>query len=176
MSDHSVTSTRLASRFIGIDRAGLIEPAVTGEYPKEPSFSCVSESVFGIAGTGSKSSWSAVGRPDQAWHRQNRVDRSPVSRPPVQDLPDSSERRWSIGVRARDHCGQATKGMWGMSWRQEAMKGVEGCEKPGEAVKQAFDPGIPELPYVEYIGVRGQRGELKHLSNRRKGKQMRLPE
>ena len=63
-----------------------------------------------------------------------------------------------------------------MSWRQEAMKGVEGCEKPGEAVKQAFDPGIPELPCVEYIGVRGQRGELKHLSNRRKGKQMRLPE
>lgn len=75
------------------------------------------------------------------------------------------------GVRARDQFGQATKGMWGMSWRQEAMKGVEGCEKPGEAVKQAFDPGIPELPYAEYIGVRGQRGELKHLSNRRKGKQ-----
>ena len=73
--------------------------------------------------------------------------------------------------RARDHCGQATKGMWRMSWRQEAMKGVEGCEKPGEAVKQAFDPGIPELPCVEYIGARGQRGELKHLSNRRKGKQ-----
>ena len=75
------------------------------------------------------------------------------------------------GVRARDQFGQATKGMWGMSWRQEAMKGVEGCEKPGEAVKQAFDPGIPELPYAESIGVRGQRGELKHLSNRRKGKQ-----
>ena len=79
-----------------------------------------------------------------------------------------------MGVRARDQFGQATKGMWGMSWRQEAMKGVEGCEKPGEAVKQAFDPGIPELPYVEYIGVRGQRGELKHLSNRWKRKKNRF--
>ena len=39
----------------------------------------------------------------------------------------------------------------------------------------SIDPGIPELPYAESIGVRGQRGELKHLSNRRKGKQMRLP-
>jgi hypothetical protein len=27
-----------------------------------------------------------------------------------------------------------------MSWRQKAMKGVEGCEKPGEAVKQALIP------------------------------------
>ncbi len=30
-----------------------------------------------------------------------------------------------------------------MSWRQKAMKGVEGCEKPGEAVKQALIPGSP---------------------------------
>lgn len=30
-----------------------------------------------------------------------------------------------------------------MSWRQEAMKGVEGCDKPGEAVKQALIPGFP---------------------------------
>ncbi len=28
-----------------------------------------------------------------------------------------------------------------MSWRQVAMKGVEGCEKPGEAVKRALIPG-----------------------------------
>jgi hypothetical protein len=33
--------------------------------------------------------------------------------------------------------------MWGMSWRQEAMKGVEDCDKPGEAVKQALIPGCP---------------------------------
>ena len=46
------------------------------------------------------------------------------------------------GVGAWDHCGQATKGVWGMSWRQEAMKGVEGCDKPGEAVKRALIPGF----------------------------------
>ena len=45
------------------------------------------------------------------------------------------------GVGAWDHSGQATKGVWGMSWRQEAMKGVEGCDKPGEAVKRALIPG-----------------------------------
>ena len=43
--------------------------------------------------------------------------------------------------RGRDQCGQATKGMWGMSWRQEAMKGVEDCDKPGGAVKRALRPG-----------------------------------
>jgi hypothetical protein len=30
--------------------------------------------------------------------------------------------------------------MWGMSWRWKAMKGVEDCEKLGEAVKQALIP------------------------------------
>lgn len=30
-----------------------------------------------------------------------------------------------------------------MSWRQEAMKGVEDCDKPGGAVKQALIPGFP---------------------------------
>jgi len=35
--------------------------------------------------------------------------------------------------------------VWGMSWRQKAMKGVEGCEKPGEAVKQALIPGYPNV-------------------------------
>jgi len=35
--------------------------------------------------------------------------------------------------------------VWGMSWRQKAMKGVEGCEKPGEAVKQALIPGSPNV-------------------------------
>jgi hypothetical protein len=44
-------------------------------------------------------------------------------------------------MRGKNHSGQATKGVWGMSWRQEAMKGVEGCEKPGEAVKRALIPG-----------------------------------
>ena len=35
---------------------------------------------------------------------------------------------------------QATKGTWGMSWRQEALKGVEDCDKRGVAVKQAMIP------------------------------------
>jgi len=30
-----------------------------------------------------------------------------------------------------------------MSWCQEAMKGVEDCEKPGEAVKRVLIPGFP---------------------------------
>ena len=42
-----------------------------------------------------------------------------------------------------DSCGQATKGAWGMSWRQEAMKGVEDCDKPGVAVERAPIPGFP---------------------------------
>jgi len=46
-------------------------------------------------------------------------------------------------VRAVNHCGQVTKGVWGMSWRQKAMKGVEGCEKPGGVVKRALIPGFP---------------------------------
>jgi len=44
-------------------------------------------------------------------------------------------------VRGDGQCGQATKGVWGMSWRQEAMKGVEDCDKPGGAVKRALIPG-----------------------------------
>ena len=30
-----------------------------------------------------------------------------------------------------------------MSWRQKAMKDVEGCDMPGGAVKQALIPGSP---------------------------------
>ena len=59
---------------------------------------------------------------------------------------DSKKGRGSPSViffRGEDHGGQVTKGVWGMSWRQKAMKGVEGCEKPGEAVKQALIPGSP---------------------------------
>jgi hypothetical protein len=45
--------------------------------------------------------------------------------------------------RGRDQCGQATKGMWGMSGRQKARKGVEDCDKPGGAVNRALRPGCP---------------------------------
>jgi len=30
-----------------------------------------------------------------------------------------------------------------MSWRQEALKGVEDCDKPGEVVKRTLIPGYP---------------------------------
>ena len=45
--------------------------------------------------------------------------------------------------RGLDLCGQATKGTWGMSWRQEALKGVEDCEKLGGIVKRVLIPRYP---------------------------------
>ena len=45
--------------------------------------------------------------------------------------------------RAFDSGGQAIKGAWGMSRRQEALKGAEDCDKPGETVKQVMIPGFP---------------------------------
>ena len=47
-----------------------------------------------------------------------------------------------VVLRVVNHCDQVTKGVWGMSWRQKAMKGVEGCEMPGGVVKQALIPGF----------------------------------
>ena len=43
--------------------------------------------------------------------------------------------------RGSEQCGQASKGVWGMSWRQEAKKGVEDCDKPGGMVKRVLIPG-----------------------------------
>ena len=59
--------------------------------------------------------------------------------------------RWSGGgssqsnarPRALDSGGQATKGAWGMSRHQEALKGAEDCDKPGVTVKQVMIPGFP---------------------------------
>ena len=52
--------------------------------------------------------------------------------------------RFSFSQRSAFYkCGQATKGVWGMSWHQEAMKGVEVCEKPGGVDKQVMIPGFP---------------------------------
>ncbi len=45
-------------------------------------------------------------------------------------------------ARVLNSCGQATKGAWGMSWRQEALKGVEVCEKPGGVDKRALILGF----------------------------------
>ena len=47
-----------------------------------------------------------------------------------------------VGLRALDSGGQATKGAWGMSRHQEALKGAEDCDKPGGTVKQVMIPGF----------------------------------
>ena len=57
--------------------------------------------------------------------------------PCVASLPRERGERSFQGV---DQCGQATKGVWGMPWRQEAMKGVEDCDKLGGLVKRELIP------------------------------------
>ena len=51
-------------------------------------------------------------------------------------------------LRVLDICGQATKGAWGMSWRQKTMTGVEDCEKSGVVVKQTLIPEYPNQPVL----------------------------
>jgi hypothetical protein len=55
--------------------------------------------------------------------------------------PNAVRRRFACFLGGEDQCGQATKGVWGMSWRQEAKKGVEDCDKPGGLVKRELIPG-----------------------------------
>ena len=70
-----------------------------------------------------------------------------------------------------------------MPWQLEAMKDVVGYEKLRGAVKQALIRRCPNgethpacwVSLIEYIGKRGKRGELKHLSTRRKRNQPRFP-
>ena len=79
--------------------------------------------------------------------------------------------------------GQVTKSMWWMPRHQEAMKDVFTCDKPRGAGREHrsvdFRMGKPGMRHgmsscTEYIGVRSQRGELKHLITPRKGNQPRL--
>ena len=46
----------------------------------------------------------------------------------------------SVKRQGVDQCGQATKGVWGMPRRQQAMKGVEDCDKLGGLVKRELIP------------------------------------
>ena len=79
--------------------------------------------------------------------------------------------------------GQAFKRAWWMPWQPEAMKDVVGHERPRGAVKQALIRGCPngethliyQVSLTEYIGKGSERGELKHLSTRRKRNQLRFP-
>ena len=52
----------------------------------------------------------------------------------------SRTRKRRMILQGVDQCGQATKGVWGMPWRQEAMKGVEDCDKLGGLVKRELIP------------------------------------
>ena len=58
-----------------------------------------------------------------------------------------------------------------MPWQQEAMKDVVDCVKPRGADKLALIRGFPNgethpfrVSCTEYIGVRSELRELKHLS------------
>ncbi len=53
--------------------------------------------------------------------------------------PVAGRRLW-FRRRGQSRRGQATKGVWGMPWRQEAMKGVEDCDKLGGLVKRELIP------------------------------------
>ena len=80
--------------------------------------------------------------------------------------------------------GQVNKRTWWMPWQQEAMKDVVDCDKSRGAVKQALIREFPNgethsiyrVSCSEYIAVRGERRELKHLSTCRKRNQTRFPE
>ena len=52
-----------------------------------------------------------------------------------------------------DKCGQATKGVWWMSWHREAMKDVVACDKLREAGKRA---SIRRFPNEETRLVKNQ--------------------
>jgi hypothetical protein len=71
-----------------------------------------------------------------------------------------------------------------MPWHQKAMKEAEGCHKLRGAVNQALIRRYPNgethlgktrVFASEYIGCKGKRSELKHLSRTRKRKQRDSP-
>src|SRR4029453_3458096 len=93
----------------------------------------------------------------------------------------SSRRRLSDDeITARNGRGQAEKGGRWMPWRQEATKGGASCEKPRGAASRlrAVDARVGEplrgharRSPAEFIGRRGEPGELKHLSTSRRRQQ-----
>ena len=98
----------------------------------------------------------------------------PNSRParPVVGMPDDEcqmpnesstfgNRRSTFPLTVIDKLGQATKGVWWMSWHREATKDVVACDMPREAGKQALIRGFLneetqlhdlQLPATEFIG------------------------
>ena len=72
-----------------------------------------------------------------------------------------------------------------MPWHQEPTKDVVSCEKLRGAANKLRSADIrmgkpggghAPSPYDEYIVIRREPGELKHLSSRRKRKKHRFPE
>ena len=72
-----------------------------------------------------------------------------------------------------------------MPWHQEPMKDVTSCDKPRGAANKHYIRGFPNVgtpmvknhgTYTEYIGIRGEPRELKHLSTVRKRNQPRFRE
>ena len=80
--------------------------------------------------------------------------------------------------------GQVNKRIRWMPWQLKATKDVEACDKPRGVGKQTLIRGCPNgetqpfrwLSRTEYIGARGEPGELKYLSTRRKRNQPRFPQ
>ena len=58
-------------------------------------------------------------------------------------IKGSTSQRGNTG-RGSEQCGQASKGVWGMSWHQKA-KGRGRLRKVRGSCQTSFDPGIPEL-------------------------------
>ena len=86
-------------------------------------------------------------------------------------------------VKTESLRGQATKSARGMPWHWEPKKDVVNCDKPWGAVSRRYIRGFPNgatrLPerqstYTEYIGIRREPPELKHLSRARKRNQPRF--
>ena len=72
-----------------------------------------------------------------------------------------------------------------MPWHQEPMKDVTSCDKLRGAANEHYIRGFPNVAthtvknrvsYTEYIGIRGEPRELKHLSTGRKRNQPRFRE
>ena len=80
---------------------------------------------------------------------------------------------------------QAKKSTRRMPWHQEPKKDVTSCDKPRGAANKRYIRGFPNgetltvknrETYTEYIGIRGEPPELKHLSRERKRNQPRFRE
>jgi hypothetical protein len=71
-------------------------------------------------------------------------------------------------VTVIDKCGQATKGVWWMSWHREAMKDVVACDKLREAGKQALIRRCPNEE-TRLDDLQSLHGECIAVSERTRG-------